>query len=284
MIPSSFEYHKANSVEEAIQLLSSSGEDAKLLAGGHSLIPTLKLRLNDPDHLIDISKIDALKSITVSDGHLHIGAGCTHHQIASSEAIPAGLEMFSEAGHMIGDPQVRNKGTIGGSIAHADPAADWPGILLAADAIINLAGPNGERGVPASDFFIALFTTALGENELITSVSIPIPAEGTKSTYQKFVQPASRFALVGCAAMAKVDNGNCENVHIAFNGVSASPYRASGVEAALNGNEGSAENIASASAHAAEGKSIMQSHFASEEYRTHLAKVYAKKALMAVCS
>ena len=282
MIPSSFEYHKANSVEEAIQLLSKGGEDAKVLAGGHSLIPTLKLRLNDPDHLIDISKIDALKSISVSEGHLHIGAGCTHHQIASSEAIPSGLEMFSQAGHMIGDPQVRNRGTIGGSIAHADPAADWPGILLAANAKINLAGPNGERSVPASDFFIALFTTALGEHELITSVSIPVPEDGTKSTYQKFVQPASRFALVGCAVMVKVNNGNCEHVQMAFNGVSSAPFRDAGVEEAMSGMEGNAENIAAAAAHAANGKTVMQSHFASEAYRSHLAKVYAKKALTAV--
>ena len=284
MIPSSFEYHKANSVEEAVQLLSNGGDDAKILAGGHSLIPTLKLRLNDPDKLIDISKIDALKSMSVSDGQLNIGAGCTHHQIASYGEMPAGLEMFSEAGHMIGDPQVRNRGTLGGSIAHADPAADWPGILLAANATINVTGPSGERSIPASDFFIALFTTALGEHEIITSVSVPIPAAGTKSTYKKFVQPASRFALVGCAAMAAVADGKCSNVQVAFNGVAAAPFRDGGVESALNGADCNAENVASASSNAASGKTVMQSHFASEKYRSHLAKVYAKKALSAICS
>ncbi|MEL6988601.1 MAG: FAD binding domain-containing protein, partial [Bacteroidota bacterium] len=192
------------------------------------------------------------------------------------------LNLYAEAGHMIGDPQVRNRGTIGGSIAHADPAADWPGILLVSNATIHLAGASGSRSVAGSDFFISLFTTALQEGELITGISVPIPPAGTRSTYQKFVQPASRFALVGCAVMGSVTDGSASNVSVAFNGVSAAPFRDNGVEEAMNGKEANAENIAGASSNAANGKSIMQSHFASEVYRSHLAKVYAKKALSSV--
>ena len=200
MIPSEFEYLRAGSVKEAIDLLSEKGPDVKILAGGHSLLPAMKLRLNSPSVLIDIGGLPDLSYIKEDDGYLAIGAGTTHAAIAESELIMEHIPMISETAASIGDVQVRNKGTIGGSIAHADPAADWPAALLAGDAEISITGSNGSRTVPAANFFHGLFSTDLAENELITEIRLPIPAANTRSTYLKFVQPASRFAIVGCAA------------------------------------------------------------------------------------
>ena len=280
MIPSGFSYHRAQSVEEAVGLLQKH-EDAKILAGGHSLIPAMKLRLDAPEMLIDISKIASLQSIEEADGNLVIGAGVTHHQIASSDLVKGKIAMLAEAADLIGDVQVRNVGTIGGSIAHADPAADWPALLLAADAKIAVAGVKGARTIAAADFFEGLFTTALGEGEVITAIHFPIPSANTKTSYQKFMQPASRFAIVGCAVMVTQNGGTCEKVNVAFTGVSDRAFRDKGVEDALTGKAANAENIAAAAATAADGVDIMSDHFASEEYRQHLARVYARKALSA---
>ena len=282
MIPSSFTYKKANSVDEALQLMGQHGDDAKILAGGHSLVPTLKLRLNEVGYLIDISKIDSLKGIKEDSGYIVIGAGVTHGEIADSDLIKEKLPIFAEGADLIGDVQVRNFGTIGGSIAHADPAADWPGILLASDAEIAVQGASGTRKIAASDFFFGLYMTNLEEGEIVTAIHVPIPPEGTKGKYVKFMQPASRFAVVGCAAIITRTNGYCENVRVAFNGVSAKPYRDGGVEAVLEGAEYSDANVAEAASKAAESESILSDHFASEEYRKHIAKVYTKRALQAL--
>lgn len=279
MIPTSFEYKKANSVSEAIQLMQAHGDDAKILAGGHSLIPTLKLRLNNPGVVIDISKIAALGSISSSDGTLTIGANCTHGQIADSDEVRNHMSMIADAAGHIGDVQVRNAGTIGGSIAHADPAADWPTVLIAADASIHIHGPAGERSVAAEDFFEGLYTTSLADHELVTSVSIP-DASGTTSAYEKFVQPASRFAIVGCAVVIKASDGNIASARVALGGVSESAGRDGAVESALVGQSASSSTAEAASAHAAETGSIMSDHFADEEYRKQMAKVYTKRALL----
>ena len=277
MIPNQFTYKKANSLDEALSLLNEHGDDAKLLAGGHSLIPALKLRLNDPGVLIDVSMIDSLQSIEEKDGNVVIGAMVTHGAIVDSDLIQQKVGFFSEAADLIGDVQVRNRGTIGGSIAHADPAADWPALLLASESTIHVQSSGGSREIAAEDFFQGLYMTALADNEIITAISVPIRA-GSKSTYVKFMQPASRFAIVGCAALV-TGNGTTDSVRIAFSGVSAKPFRDKTVEAALEGKSLSAETIAEATSKAAEGVSVMGDHYASEAYRKQMAKVYCKRAL-----
>jgi len=282
MIPSEFDYYRAGSVKEAIDLLSEKGPDAKILAGGHSLLPAMKLRFNNPAVLIDIGSIPDLSYIGEEDGHLIIGAGTTHGELAASSLIGDSIAMLAETAATIGDVQVRNKGTIGGSLAHADPAADWPAALLAAEAEIVITGASGPRTVTVVDFFKGLFTTDLGESEIITEIRVPRPPENTLSTYLKFQQPASRFAIVGCAAMVTRNNGVCENVRVAFTGVSATPFRDRAVEQALEGKFPDAETVAAASAMAASNVEVMGDHFASQDYRRHLARVFAKRALAAV--
>ena len=280
MIPNTFNYQKAQSVDEAISLLNNS-EDGKLLAGGHSLIPAMKLRLNQPATLIDIAKIPELSFIRKEGDEIVIGAGTTHHAIATSSLLKEHISMIAEGADLIGDVQVRNMGTIGGSIAHADPAADWPGLLIGSRANVVLKGPDGERILNSNDFFTGFFETALAENEIITEIRIPIPPTGTKTSYQKFMQPASRYAIVGCAVMITHENGICKNVSLAFTGVGESAFRDNNVEIALTGKACTAENIEAAANQAAQGVDIMSDHFASENYRKHLAKVFAKRALTA---
>ena len=281
MIPSKFDYIKANSVDEAISLLSQHGSEAKLLAGGHSLIPTMKLRLSSPSTLIDISKLKELNFISDNGNSVSIGAGTTHYQIASSDVIGAKLPFLAQAAGQIGDVQVRNMGTIGGSISHADPAADYPASLLAGEAEIVIKSSSGDRSVAAFDFFTGLFATALGAGEIVTEIKFPVIAGGAGSSYQKFMQPASRYALVGCAVIVGQSNGICDHVRVAFTGVSQTPFRDTGVEETLNGKAADADNIAAAAQAAAEGKDILTDQFASPEYRKHLAKVYAQRALSA---
>ncbi len=284
MIPSEFQYYRAGSVKEALDLLSEKGPDAKILAGGHSLLPAMKLRFNNPAVLIDISSIPDLCYIREEEGHLIVGAGTTHAELAASQLIGDSIPMLAETAATIGDLQVRNKGTIGGSLAHADPAADWPAGLLAADAEIVITGASGSRAVAVVDFFKGLFTTDLSESEIITEIRVPRPPGNTLSTYLKFEQPASRFAIVGCAVMVTRNNGACENVRVAFTGVSATPFRDNGVEQALEGKSPDAVTVAAASAKAAANVEVMGDHFASQDYRRHLARVFAKRALTAVTS
>lgn len=259
MIPTAFDYQKANTVDEALAALTA---DSKLLAGGHSLLPAIKLRLNQPGKLIDISTIAALKGIKEEDGEIVIGAATTHAEIAVDNLMKDKLSFFAEGASMIGDVQVRNCGTIGGSLAHADPSADWTALVLAADAAIEVQSSSGKRRIIAADFFTGLFSTALNDGEIITAIRVPVPAAGTKTAYQKFSQPASRFAIVGCAVMKKPDG----KIRIAFTGVTDTPFAASSVD----------------EAHAAiEAANVLSDHFASAEYRKHLAKVYLKKGLEA---
>ncbi|OQP61737.1 carbon monoxide dehydrogenase [Niastella vici] len=276
MIPATFEYEKVTTVDEAIAALSN--DDTKILAGGHSLIPAMKLRLNRPAKLVDIGGIRGLKDIKEEDGEIVIGAAASHADIMYHTLIRHHLPLFTEGAAMIGDMQVRNHGTIGGSLAHADPAADWPAMVLAAGAAIEVQGPNGRRRIPATEFFTGLFSTALEPNEIITAVRIPVPANGAKSTYQKFAQPASRFALAACAVMRFADG----KTNIAFTGVGENAFRDTGAEQAITG-KAIDENTINAAVNAAlEGVTVMSDHYASEAYRKHLAKVYLKKALMMV--
>ena len=282
MIPSSFTYQKATSVEEAVKILQHN-HDAKLIAGGHSLLPSMKLRLSAPESLVDIRELEALRGISRRNPKVVIGAATTHAEVAASGLLSDAFEMLPLAAGQIGDPQVRNIGTIGGNIAHADPASDWPALLLACGAEIEVQGPSGKRLIPADDFFKGLFSTALGQDEVILAVHVPIPKSEVCSTYQKFSQPASRYAIVGCAAAVQKEDGIVREVHVAFNGVAAAAFRDKGVEDAIRGTELMSSTIDAASELAAEKVDALSDQYASPAYRKHLAKVLAKRALHAIC-
>jgi aerobic carbon-monoxide dehydrogenase medium subunit len=281
MIPASFEYRRAGSVAEAIAMLGAD-PDAKILSGGHSLIPAMKLRLAQPSAVIDIAKISELSFIKDRGKFIAIGANTTHGMIASHKTTTTKIPLMSMGAGEIGDVQVRNRGTIGGSIAHADPASDWPALLLAADATVKVEGAGGERKIAANDFFTGFFSTALNEGEIVTEVQVPEPDAATlRYNYAKFMQPASRFAIVGCAVQMSVDDhGVISNAHVAFNGVADHAYRATAVENALNGHVLTAERIAAAAEHATDGvDSVMGDHYASAPYRTKMATVFCRRAL-----
>jgi len=276
MIPSKFQYKRAKSVTDALSMLSN---DAKFLAGGHSLLPAMKLRLNQPDTLIDISRIEELKEIKDEGDHIIIGAAATHHDVAYSTIVKEACSMMASGAEQIGDIQVRNAGTIGGSLAHADPAADWPALVIAAEATIRVQGPDGSRDIPAASYFTGFYETALADNEMITEIHVPKLSAGSSSVYVKFVQPASRFAIVGCAVVNNADAGEVGNIKVAITGVSEMAYRAHAVEDELMGQVLSEESIERAAARATDHVDILSDHYASEKYRKHLAQVYVKKAL-----
>ena len=279
MIPESFDYQRAGSVREALTLLKQHGENAKVLAGGHSLIPTMKLRLANPGTLIDIGGISELKYINDKGAYLAIGAGTTHWMVETSSLVKQKAPALSQAAGQIGDVQVRNRGTIGGVLAHSDPQADYPGVVLALNATIVAEGSGGERTIEAVDYFTGLWETALGENEILTEVRIPVDSANANSCYLKFPQPASRYPYVGCAVAMDNSGGNCSEVRIGFSGVSESAFRDSGVEDAIRGQALKDETIGAASAKAAEGRTVLSDYFVSEEYRRAMAQVYAKRAL-----
>ena len=279
MYPASFEYHRAASVEEAVSLLTRYKDDAKLLAGGHSLIPMMKLRLAQPKHLIDIGRIGGLSGIKEEGGQFVIGALTTHYAVESSAAIHKKCPMLSEAAALIGDPQVRNYGTVGGSVAHSDPAADWPAIMLALGAEFKAVGPKGARTVKADDFFKDLFTTALHADEVLTEIHVPTGGHGG-AAYMKHPHPASRFAVCGVAASVSLDGGGkCTAARVGITGVGSYAVRAKGVEAALTGKALDAATIQAASQKAADGIDINADLQGSVEYKAHLTRVYTRRAL-----
>ena len=279
MIPESFDYQRASTVSEAISLLQQHGEDAKIVAGGHSLVPTMKLRLATPGTLIDIGGISELKYINDKGDHLAIGAGATHWMIESSDLIQKKAPGLSQAAAQVGDVQVRNRGTIGGVLAHSDPQADYPGVVLALDATLVVQGSSGERTIAVSDYFTGLWETALGDDELLTEVRIPTDSANANSCYLKFPQPASRYPYVGCAVAMDSSAGSCSDIRVGFSGVGETAFRDSGIEDALRGNTLNESAIASASAKAADGRSVLSDVFVSEEYRRAMAQVYVKRAL-----
>ena len=278
MIPSSFEYQRAGSVEEALKLLDG---DAQLLAGGHSLIPAMKLRLNQPGMLVDVANIAALQQITESDRHLVIGAAATHGRIADSELVQKHCGFLATGAAGIGDIQVRNKGTIGGSLAHADPAADWPGLLIAAGAEIEIVSKSGSRKLKAEDFFQGFFETALEEGEIITAIHVPKMHADQKASYYKFAQPASRYAIVGVAVLLTFYDGTIRQARVAVNGLTDCAYLDTAVIAALENQQANAETAAAAAQKAGEGQRPMADHYASENYRANLARVVTKRAINA---
>ena len=262
MFSASTDYYRAGSVAEAVGLLEKH-DGAKLLAGGHSLIPLMKLRLAEPTALIDIGQISGLKGIESTGGTLKIGALTPHAAVASSDAVRRASPILADAAAMIGDPQVRNRGTIGGNVAHADPASDLPTVLTALGATFNVTGPGGERSIPASGFFQGLMSTSMAANEVLTSVEVLSAASGQGSAYSKFYHPASRFAVIGAAAIVTVSGGKCTAASVVLGGLVSSPARAALVEAALTGNALDEDTIASA------------------EYRRSVASVYVGRAITA---
>jgi carbon-monoxide dehydrogenase medium subunit len=280
MIPAQFDYVRANTLDEALNLLSQNDE-AKILAGGHSLLPAMKLRLAMPPMLIDIGRIKDLVYIREDNGQVLIGAATTHYQIESSDLLKQICPLLPECAGHIGDVQVRNKGTIGGSVAHSDPAGDWPAAMVALNAELIAVSARGERSIKVDDFFVDLLTTALGPDEILREIRINKSNAGTGHAYVKMAHPASGFAVVGVAATLDVDGGNCRKASIGITGVSAKAYRATAVETALNGRQLNDDNIAQSAAHATEGIEINGDLFASAEYRTHLARVYTQRAIAA---
>lgn len=274
MIPVAFDYARPRSLDEALGLLATHGEDAKLLAGGHSLIPAMKLRLAQPKVLIDIGGIGDLRSINQQDGKIAIGALTTHYEIESSDLLKQSCPLLPEVAGKIGDMQVRNKGTIGGSCVHADPAGDWPAAMLALDAEFEVVGRNGNRTIAAKDFFVGMLTSAIGPDEILKVIRVPATAKS--AAYVKFAQKASGFAIAGVAAI--VDKQRKE-VAVGVTGVAPAAYRAASVEASLRGSDLSSATIASAAEKAADGVDPLSDIHASAEFRAHLARVQAKRAL-----
>lgn len=280
MYPAQFDYHTPATVKEAISLLSRLGDDAKLLAGGHSLIPMLKLRLAQPKHLIDLRKVPGLSGIKDDRGAVVIGALTTHWEVESSTLLRQKCPLLPETAAQIGDPQVRNMGTMGGSLAHADPAADYPAAVIALGAELVAEGPKGKRTIKADDFFKGLLTTDLKPAEILVQIRFPSwPAHGGMS-YMKFPHPASRFAVVGVAAAIALDGkGACSKVGVGITGAGTKALRAKGVEAALAGKALDAKTIQAAAEKAADGVDVQADLQGSVEYKTHLLKVYCRRAL-----
>ncbi len=280
MFPAEFEYHRAASVKEALGLIQQYGDEAKLLSGGHSLLPILKLRLAQPRHLVDIARIAELGQIAEQGGKLSVGAAVRHQQVHTSDLLRNKLGLLAECAGNIGDVQVRNRGTIGGSLAHSDPAADYPAAVLALEGEVRLEGAAGARTVKAEDFFVDLMTTAIKPGEILTAVSFaPLPT-GAGFTYLKHRQPASGFAIVGVATYLMLDkSGQCHGAHVAITGLGAKAFRAKAVENALNGKAPDAKVLAEAAAHAADGIDPLSDIHASADFRAELARVYARRAL-----
>lgn len=274
MIPAAFDYQRPQTLEEAVKLLSDGGDDAKIIAGGHSLLPAMKLRLAQPKLLIDIGRIRDLNYIRESNGRLVIGAMATHHDIEASALLARKCPLLPEVARQIGDVQVRNRGTIGGSLAHADPAADWPAAILALDALLQVTGPEGPRTIPAADFFVDLFQSAVRPNEILQEISVP--ATGRSVAYVKFSQRASGFAIAGVAAAV---HSKAKTVTVGVTGVAAKAYRATAVEKELNGKSLKNADLSAASAHASDGIDALNDIHASAEYRQHLACVNTRRAL-----
>ena len=281
MIAAQFDYVRANTLDEALTLLAQN-EDAKILAGGHSLIPAMKLRLAQPPLLIDLGRIKDLSYIREEGGQIRLGAMTTHYEIESSELLKQICPLLPECAGHIGDVQVRNKGTIGGSLAHSDPAGDWPAAIIALNADLIVASKGGERTIKADDFFLDLLTTALEPGEILREVRIDKPKGRTGQAYLKMHHPASGFAVVGVAVNLTMDDeGTCQSASIGITGVSSKAYRPSAVESELTGAKLDEQTIASAAAHAADGVEANGDLFASADYRKHLAEVYARRAIAA---
>lgn len=278
MFPTQFEYHRPGSVQEAVQLLGDN-PDAKLLAGGHSLLPAMKLRLAAPTALVDLGRVPGLRGIT-ANGDVTIGAMTTYVELLDSAELRERLPIVHETAHQVGDAQVRSRGTLGGSLAHSDPAADYTAVMLALGASVNVVGSGGERTITADDLFVDLLTTSLEPDEIITEITIPAGNGRRGMAYEKHPHPASGYAVVGVAVVLEAGEGGIAgSARVAVTGATANAMRLTAVEAALSGGALSAEALRAAADHAADGLEITGDHYASAEYRAHLLRVLTRRAL-----
>ncbi len=280
MIPAVFDYVAPRTLDEAIRALADRGENAKLLAGGHSLLPLLKLRLARPGLLIDLTRIPGLNVIRQEKDSIHIGALATHFQIESSALLKKRCPLLPETALEIADVQVRNRGTIGGSLMHADPSADWPAAVLALGAELKLRGPKGERLIGAEQFFVGPMTTATEPNEILTEIHVPVFPRHSGSAYLDMPQQASGFAIIGVAVWLTLDaKGRCEAIGIGVTGLSDKPFCARALEERLRGNKLTLKLIESSTSRIADGVDPLEDLHASAEFRAHLARVYAARAI-----
>ncbi len=280
MFPASFGYVAARSLDEALDLLARHGEDAKLLAGGHSLLPAMKLRLARPRCLIDLGSVSGLRGLRIEGDAVVIGALTVHAEILSSDLVHQYLPGLADAASVIGDLQVRNRGTIGGSVAHNDPGADFPVVLTALDASFTVASSSGKRTIAADDFFIDFFKTALAPNEVLTEIRIPLPKAGMANAYHKTAHPASGYVVVSAGVQISRDSsGRCAATRVAIGGLSGGSRRAAAVESALQKQPLNADVIIAAAAKAAEGMSPDDDVYASADYKRHMATVLAQRAI-----
>ena len=280
MFPASFGYVAAHSVEDALDLMAKHGEDGKLLAGGHSLIPAMKLRLQSPRTLIDLGTVAGLRGIRLDNNELVIGALTVHGDIAASDLVRKHLPGLAEAASVIGDMQVRNRGTIGGSVAHADPGADFPVILTALNAAFVVQSKAGTRIISVDDFFTDFFTTAMNANEILTEIHVPLPGAASGSAYTKLPHPASGYIVVSAGALiTRQASGTCTASRIAIGGLGSGPLRAIATEMELQGKPLTPQLIISAAAKAADESDPVDDPYASADYKKYVATVYARKAI-----
>lgn len=279
MIPAEFDYVRAGSVEEAVSALAEHGDDAKVMAGGQSLIPLLRLRLAYPSVVVDVGRVAEMTGIREDGDHLVIGAMTTHHEVMRDPLVREHARLVAEATETVADPAVRHRGTFGGALAHADPAGDLPAVAVALDAEMVVAGQGGRRTVAAADFFIDYLQTAVQPDEVLVEVRIPKLGAGWGVRYEKFRRVAQSWAIVGVAAAVRRENGSIAQARVALTNMGATPIRASGVEAALAG--ASPDGIGSAAEHAAEGTSPASDLNGKADYREHLARVLTKRAVTA---
>lgn len=279
MIPVEFDYVRPNSVDEAIAALAAAGDDGKVISGGQSLMPVLRLRLAAPATLVDIGGIAELKGVTDAGDHLVIGANTTHYEVMNDPMVKQHASLLAQTAATVADPQIRHRGTLGGSLAHADPAGDLPTAALALDVTVVAAGPNGRREIAAKDFFVDYFTSALEPDEIVVAIKVPKLGDGWTSHYEKFNRTAQAWATVGVAAAVKRQNGTISEARVALTNMGPSPIRASSVEAALAGAAATTDAIAAAAASAADGTRPTSDLHATAEFREHLARVLTKRAV-----
>jgi carbon-monoxide dehydrogenase medium subunit len=280
MIPASFDYVAPTTLDEAVSAYAGAGEDAKVLAGGQSLLPVLRLRLGYPDVVVDLSRVDELRGVRDDGEHLVIGSMTTHYDVLRDPLVREHAPLVAMATATVADPAVRHRGTFGGSLAHADPAGDLPAVAVALDAELVVAGPNGRRTIPAADFFVDYLTTALEPGEVLAQIRLP-KLGGWSAHYEKFHRSAQAWAVVGVAAAVRRDNGSVAEARVGLTNMGSTPVRAGAVEQALAGGDASAEAFGRAAEHAAEGTSPASDLSAQADYREHLARVLTKRALVA---
>lgn len=280
MIPTQFDYIAPTSVDEALAALAEHGDDAKVIAGGQSLLPVLRMRLNAPEVVIDLGSIEVLRGIREDGDVLVIGAMTTHHTVLHDPLVAQHAALLAKAEHELADAQIRHRGTIGGALAHADPAGDLGAPSLALGAEFVIAGPGGTRTVPADAFFVDLFETAIAEGELLTEIRVP-KHTGWGAHYEKFVRVAHQWPIVAVAAAVRVEGGTIAEARVGLTNMGSTPLRARAVEEALVGQPATEDAVASAAARAAEGTNPPSDLNGAADYRTHLAKVLTRRAVLA---